>query len=165
MRALSVPRKPFALVVSGLSLGTAGLVVLSVATFQTQKTMPATPLSGPITLTFTSQPMNPAYAVFLVWVMAIPLVLFFVPWKFYLTTLVLPTFAALNTVVLIVDSQLVTGLVVSSATWVFVGDALIFVGCFVESIGIVTERTRRTKRLASPSSQDRPTQSAVSPPR
>jgi len=165
VRELAVHRTPFALVASGWALGAAGLVVLSLATFQTQTTNPSSTLSGPITLTFTVQPMNTAFALFLVWVMAIPLLLLFIPWKFYLTTLVSPTFVALSAVVVIVDNQFVAGIVVSSAAWVFVGDALVLVGCLVEAIGIVTERTRRTKRLASQSYRNRPSRSAVSPPR
>lgn len=166
MRDFPGRRKPFALVVSGLGLGVAGLLTLSLVTFHKQAlTSSLTGGPGTITLTFTAQPMNPVFALFLIWVMAIPFVFLFVPWKFYLTTLVAPAFVALCTIAVIVDGQLVAGTVASSVAWVLVGDALVLAGCFVEAIGIVTERRRRMKRLARPPSPDLPIRSAVSRPR
>jgi hypothetical protein len=164
MGDLKVARKSFALVAVGLALGFAGLVILSLATFQTRQTEPATSLSGPITLTFTVLPVPAGWAVFLAVLLAIPLILAFFPERFNLTALVAPAFVALSTVGLIIDTQLVTGLVVSSATWVFVADALVIVGCSVEAMGVVAERTRRTKSLASGPSRDQSSQSPVSRP-
>ena len=166
MRGFPIHLRPLVLVASGLGLGTAGLVVLSLATFQKQSSVSGSTLGpGPISLTFTVLPMNTTVSVFLILVMAVPLVLILLPWRFYLTTLVAPLFVALTTATLIVENQLVTGLVVSSAGWVFVGDALVLMGCVVEAIGIVSERTRRGESAAIRLPRDRLSPSAISPPR
>jgi len=158
-------RTPIALIVAGVALGAGGLVFLSLGTFHKQvATSSMTGGAAPITLTFNVQPVSPATALFLSWVLAIPLVLAFVPWRFYLTTLVAPAFVALSMIDL-VDLQLVAGIVASSMTWVVVGDALVFAGCIVEAVGIVTERDLRAKREPSSLPQGRSSRSAVSRPR
>ena len=166
MTDLSLHRGPFAWIVLGLALGTVGLVILSFATFQTQTSASGSTLGpGPITLTFTAQPMSPITAAVLVYVMALPLALLFFPWKFYLATLVAPAFVTLSTIVLIVNVQFVAGIVLSSATWIIVGDVLVFAGCTAEAVGIVTERTRRTRGSAVLSTRVRLSRSAAPPPR
>jgi len=165
MRQFSVHWGPFWWVVTGLVLGAVGWATLSVATFQTQQTASASSLSGSVTITFTHQPMNPAYAVFFVWVLAIPFVLLFVPWKYYLTTLAAPTFVAMSAVVQMVDNQFVAGIVLASATWVVVGDALVFVGCIAEAVGIMAERTRRRKAAKSFAARNHPIRVVATPPR
>jgi len=158
-----VARGSLALVAAGFALGSAGLAILSVATFQTQQTVPATSLGGPTTLTFTVLPVPAVWAAFLAVVLVIPLILAFFPERFNLMALVFPSFVALSAVGVIIDTQLVTGLVVSSATWVFFGDALVLAGCLAEGMGVVTERERRTRLLASQTSRGRPSRPAVRP--
>lgn len=166
MRESSIHRGPFILVSAGLALAAVGLAVLSLATFQKQSTVSGSTLGpGPISLTFTVLPMNSTFSVFLVVVMAVPLVLILFPWRFYLTTLVAPVFVALSTTILIVKNQLVSGLVVSSAGWVFVGDALVLGGCIMEAVGIVSERRQRTGSVGVGLPRHRPSRPAVSPPR
>ena len=166
MRDRLVRRGPVVLVASGLALGTVGLIILSLATFQTQTSSSGSTLGGaPITLTFTVQPLNPLTAVLLAWLMAIPLVLFFYPWRFYLTTLAAPVLVALSTAIWIVRVQIVSGIVVSSAGWVFAGDALVFAGCLAEALGIASERMGRTKSVMVRLPRNRPSRSAANPPR
>ena len=166
MTNLPLHRGPFALIVAGLALATAGLVTLSLATFQTQSAASTSSLGpGAVTLTFTTQPMNPFAGAVLVCVMAIPLVLLFFPWRFYLSTLVAPVLVALITIGLIVDYQFVAGTVLSSTTWVIVGDAMVFAGCATEAIGIVAERSRRMRHSAGPPTRIRVSRSAAPPPR
>ena len=162
----SIGRGSIILVSAGLGLAAVGLAVLSIATFQKQSSFSGSTLApGAITLTFTVLPVNTSFSVALGLVMAVPLVLVFFRWRFYLTALVAPLFVALSTTTLIVENQLVSGLVVSSAGWVFLGDALVLGGCILEAVGIVSERRRRVENATVRLPRNRPSRSAVSPPR
>lgn len=166
MRDPSVRPGPVVLVASGLALGMVGLIILSLATFQTQTSSSGSTMSGaPITLTFTAQPLNPLTAVLLAGLMAIPLVLLFYPWRFYLTTLVAPVVVALSTAIWVVWVQIVNAVVVSSAGWAIAGDALVFAGCLTEALGIVSERRRRTKSGVVRLPRNLPSRPAATPRR
>jgi len=143
---------PGVLILSGWALGLVGLVVLCVSTIQTQQTFAGGLLNqGPMTLTFTGPVLLWETAVFLSFVMALPLVLLFVPSRFYLLAVIAPFVVALSMSTLILQVQLPSGAVISSETSAFVGDAFVFLGCGFEIAGIVRERNRRTVVQSHPS--------------
>ena len=158
-----VARLPFALVAAGWVLGLAGLAILSVATFQTQQTGTGSSLAGPVTLTLTWPPVPVALTAFLAAILSIPLVLALFPRLFNLTASIAPAYVALYTAAFVVGSQLVAGLVASSATWAFVGDGLVLWGCALEVAGIVIERVHRARLTARQIRRVRPSQPATPP--
>ena len=103
--------------------------------------------SGPVTLTFTHLPWDPATSALLVLFLSIPLWTGYLRWNFYLMTVVVPVTVVLGTVVWVYLDLLgpnAGSLVLSSAFGVVVGVSLVFLGCALEILGIL-----RTRRLRS----------------
>lgn len=143
---------PRLLVLVGFALGSIGSVVLGLSTFQSQTTSQSGPLGSgaPITLTFTHQGLYPWTVVLVVVLLAFPVVLAFPRWKFYLATLVAPALVALITLQWIYVNQAVGAVVVSSETWVFLGEALVYLGCALEIFGVVRTRFGAGSTPAAP---------------
>ena len=160
---------PRLLVLLGFGSAVIGSVALCLATFQIQG--PSTSGlsgSGSITLTFTSLPWPPATAALLVLFMAIPVWAWPLLTKFYLTTLVAPAVVAMGMVTWIYQAMLASpagSLVVSSAVWVFVGIALVFLGCALEILGVILTRRARADAVGTRSPETAHASSVVSPPR
>ena len=137
-------RLPRFLVTVGFGSTAVGSAVLSVATFQTQ-TAQASALSGPgpITLTFTHVPSDPAATIaFIVLIASIPVWSGYLRWRFYLSV-VAPAIVALGMVVWIYQDLFAPyagSIIVSSATWVFLGLGLVFLGCAFEIAGVLLTR-------------------------
>ena len=170
MRDARKTNGPRLLVLLGLGSATIGAVVLSLTTFQTQSQIHSSSslAPGPITLTFTNLPLDPATAVFLVLIMATPVWSGYLRGKFYLTTLIAPAFVALGMVWLIYQELLAPPagtIVLSSALWAFLGYALVFLGCALEIAGVVLTRFLRGNALGDRSRGTAPSPSALSPPR
>jgi len=161
--------RPRLLVLLGFCFATAGAVVLSFFTFQTQTQVPSASSlgSGLITLTFTHQPLDPATAAFIVLIMAIPVWSGYIRWKFYLTTLVAPVLVAVGMVAWIYQDLFAPSagsIVLSTALWVLLGDALVFLGCALEIAGVVLTRLRRGDAVGDRSPGTTPSPSTLSPP-
>ena len=135
---------PRIVMLAGFALAVAGAILLGLTTFQTQTTVASSSL-GPaqVTLTLTHPGLDPTTVALFAVLLVFPIGLSFVRWKFYLTTVVAPALVALYMSVWIYRNQLGGGAIASSETWVFLGDALILLGCALEIYGIVWERFRR----------------------
>ncbi len=165
------PRPP-PVVLLGFCFATAGAVLLCVSSFQSQSQLASSSgLSGAgsVTLTLTHSPMDPATAVLFVWLMSIPVWCGYLRWKFYLTTLVAPALVALALAVWIyqfqVQFQPAGSVVLSTALWVIVGDALVFLGCALEISGVVLTRLRRERTLRHRSSGTTSARPVIARPR
>ena len=162
--------RPRLLVPLGFGSATLGAVVLSLSTFQTQTQGPSGSSlgSGSVTFTFTWQPLFPVTAALLVLIMAIPAWSGYLRWKYHLSSLVAPALVALGMVWAIYWEMLapsVGTIVLSSALWVFLGYALVFLGCALEIAGVVLTRLRRGDAIGDRSPGTASSPSALSRPR
>jgi hypothetical protein len=136
------------LVLLGFCVAAAGVVVLSLSPFQTQTQNPSGSSleSGATTLTFAHMPLGPAASALLILVLLIPALFGYLRWRFYLTTLVAPTLVALAVAAWVVQGLFTpsTGsVVVSTAYGLFLGSALVLLGCALEIAGVLRTRLRR----------------------
>ena len=170
MKGAHKTRGPRLLVLLGFGSAAVGAMLLSLATFQTQTQTSSGSTLGPapITLTFTHQSLDPGIAALLVVIMAIPVWSGYLRWDFYLTSLGAPVLVALGIGVWIYQNQLASSagsIVLSSAFGVFLGDALVFLGCALEITGVVLTRFRRRDALGGRSPGTATPRLSLSPPR